>query len=772
MKKSKDGENKGRLPAAAVLAGVKENVTPALGRVRGFLGEKEDVIRTFVFPAAYALLFSTRRIGTVVLPFGLSAICAADEGLPAAVVLAALLLASIGGGDFLYTAAAYALCGAIVIGAKYLRRTLSPAVRSGLAAAVGTALTFALSLRGGVVLYELCLTALSAAVFPALTLALRGVFSEEKEAVPGIGACAVVYTAALSLASLGGIFPSLGVILSMAASLYTSYAYGTHRGIAMGVACGLAADASAGLVYAVAAATSGILMNVSPMAAVSAGTVLATAVGVAGGGANVLGGMFPEFMLCTAVAGPLFQYGIIPVPGVRTDTNAPADDGIDAMKVQAAKKRTSALSSAFSSVSSLMRKVSGVVSRPTVFELRQVCDEAFDAYCAGCSHKDVCWGDEYDSTASALAGTVRTIREGRRVSAACFTPSVRGRCEHVDGIIAKINVGAAACARAKTLCGTYADGLGTVSKLLEDTEDETEFAPDPALSAKLAKRLAAAGLRAESLTVYGKRRRRVLARGVTCRAGNDDVRRAAEEVLASKLAPPEYLVGAGGVTMSMTSVPEYAVHAGKCFSSRVEGRCGDTVSFFGSDGGYFYAMLSDGMGSGADAALASGTAVSFLERMLGAGCTVQSVLPMLNDILLGGNTECFATLDVLELDLLTGDARLIKSGAAPSFVLRDGRLYRLASSTLPVGIVKSEEAEKLSFEVCGGDYIVLLSDGVVRDERDESWLYSLLCGTDTSPSVFDGKSPDEAARAVCAAAEERFGKADDVSVCIVKVEEK
>ena len=88
---------------------------------------------------------------------------------------------------------------------------------------------------------------------------------------------------------------------------------------------------------------------------------------------------------------------------------------------------------------------------------------------------------------------------------------------------------------------------------------------------------------------------------------------------------------------------------------------------------------------------------------------------MLNNLLCSRNTECFATVDICEIDLMRGEASFLKSGAVPSFVMRDGHLYKISSGTFPIGILPQVSAENTDFELCAGDVIVLCSDGILSD---------------------------------------------------------
>ena len=150
-----------------------------------------------------------------------------------------------------------------------------------------------------------------------------------------------------------------------------------------------------------------------------------------------------------------------------------------------------------------------------------------------------------------------------------------------------------------------------------------------------------------------------------------------------------------------------------------ESVCGDSVATAVSGDDYFYCFLCDGMGSGEEASLTSKLCRIFLEKMLVCGNRKSTTLAMLNNLLCSRNTECFATVDICEIDLVRGEASFLKSGAVPSFVMRDGHLYKISSGTFPIGILPQVSAENTDFELCAGDVIVLCSDGILCDAEGD-----------------------------------------------------
>ena len=94
---------------------------------------------------------------------------------------------------------------------------------------------------------------------------------------------------------------------------------------------------------------------------------------------------------------------------------------------------------------------------------------------------------------------------------------------------------------------------------------------------------------------------------------------------------------------------------------------GDRCVYFRTDEGILYVILSDGMGSGPDAAGMSAEAVEITERFLKAGVGPDLTVSILSSLCLlrdGDGLES-ATVDLLRLDMFSGEAAIYKYGAAP-----------------------------------------------------------------------------------------------------------
>lgn len=143
------------------------------------------------------------------------------------------------------------------------------------------------------------------------------------------------------------------------------------------------------------------------------------------------------------------------------------------------------------------------------------------------------------------------------------------------------------------------------------------------------------------------------------------------------------------------------------------GICGDSSAAFEDGRGNFYLILSDGMGTGSRAAAQSSMAVSVLRRLILAGAGCKNAVKMLN-VLLSGTAadETFTTIDLLSINCLSGKARLIKMGAAPTAVICGGEITVYSEASAPVGIIDSPPIEETVFTVDHTARIIMVTDGV------------------------------------------------------------
>ena len=141
---------------------------------------------------------------------------------------------------------------------------------------------------------------------------------------------------------------------------------------------------------------------------------------------------------------------------------------------------------------------------------------------------------------------------------------------------------------------------------------------------------------------------------------------------------------------------------------------GDSFSFFYENEGELAMILSDGMGSGETAEQESESVLLLLERMLSAGFREETAIRLINSVLaLRAEQNSFATLDISRINLYGGTCEFIKIGGAATYIKRGKWLECVEAKTLPIGMLQKVDYDFLVKKLYDGDYIIMMSDGVL-----------------------------------------------------------
>ncbi len=141
---------------------------------------------------------------------------------------------------------------------------------------------------------------------------------------------------------------------------------------------------------------------------------------------------------------------------------------------------------------------------------------------------------------------------------------------------------------------------------------------------------------------------------------------------------------------------------------------GDNYAFFETNMGNLTVVLSDGMGSGEKANNDSTMVVELMQKFLEAGFQMEIAIQMINSALLaGGENSNMSTLDLCSMDLYSGECHFVKVGSASSYIKRQHLVDRISSGNLPMGVFKKPDIEAVGRTLMDGDYIVMVSDGIL-----------------------------------------------------------
>ena len=575
----------------------------------------------------------------------------------------------------------------------------------------------------------------------------------------------------------------LGVVAAFAVAVVSVRKNGPLRGLLRGFVCGAVISPSTAALIAFCAVVCGVVTRFADAGSVFSAAAAGVLWGYLESGLDVLSDTVPEMIVSVAVLTPAVALGLIPrTPMRRRETNNRRSGGQEDAGGPTEKKLAD-LSRGLHTVSKELYRISDELTAPSSDDVRAVCDEAFEEVCAGCGLSGACRGAERgdaDRVKEEIAGQL--MRDGR-ASASAVSRAMAKRCYNIDRIIDGVNEKYSkriSEARVWDRTPVIASDYEAVAEMLKDAAryDREEARVDGKLTARLAMMLPDGGFYADSVAVYGKRRKKAVATGVRVgktALGSEQIRELFGEACGIEFGEPSFSICGEEVNMELAPMPKIgASHGGASAAAgdssvvvretdAVNSACGDVIRTFETEDKRLFMLISDGMGSGKEARLTARMCASFLDTVLTAGATAGTALKMLNSVIRARGTECSATVDLAEIDLLTGRARFIKSGAAPSFVVRNGRLFRLQSKTAPIGIIRALDAEMTAFDVEPGDTVVMVSDGVTRSFEEAPWLCEML-----SEGAIVGESPGELAERIVRRAKEE-GSRDDITAGVVKI---
>lgn len=157
-------------------------------------------------------------------------------------------------------------------------------------------------------------------------------------------------------------------------------------------------------------------------------------------------------------------------------------------------------------------------------------------------------------------------------------------------------------------------------------------------------------------------------------------------------------------------------------SEHVKEVSGDSYHTFHMDQ-YVVMMLSDGMGQGHKAKKTSALLIQIMEAMMRCNIPQVECIKMINLFL---RSDIYATLDILTIDRRANKAYLYKSASAPTYLLRDEKLYEMGAHSLPIGIVDNIQADVFEIPFQKNDIFIMSSDGVMKNEI-EKWQSLKRC---------------------------------------------
>ncbi|MDR1132172.1 MAG: SpoIIE family protein phosphatase [Oscillospiraceae bacterium] len=414
-------------------------------------------------------------------------------------------------------------------------------------------------------------------------------------------------------------------------------------------------------------------------------------------------------------------------------------------------------------------------------DIATVFDRAAGTVCAGCKNKDDCWQKNFMDTLSIMNdATGPMLRRGKLVRedlAERFTD----RCPSCYTFISTVNSELRGLMYRRQFrsrlnenrvaaYGQYKE----LADIIEGVARELNYAKgaDPLAERRLKRFLRAMGTEAD-VSVFRDDRGRLRAIIESGHLGpllrQDNYLEILSGILGTRLCRPPADEDISDRRLVVLEAEPLVASVGIAgVKKKGEPVSGDRGTYFKTDQGVLCVILADGMGSGEKAAKESINAVKTLEAFLRAGVDPAVAMKILNSVLLLKNGEewGYSTIDLMCVDLFTGETSFYKYGAAPSFVKNGKAIRRVRCESLAAGVCAGEGSapDIIRMRLKPGNVALIASDGVLVENSD-AWLREMLIAG-------DGVDTKTLAKETLRAAVRQFGCEDDMTVLAVRVDRR
>ncbi|MDR1299876.1 MAG: SpoIIE family protein phosphatase, partial [Oscillospiraceae bacterium] len=404
-----------------------------------------------------------------------------------------------------------------------------------------------------------------------------------------------------------------------------------------------------------------------------------------------------------------------------------------------------------------------------------VFDRAADSVCRKCKRTAECWQHDYQTTLDVMNNISPAMLERGRVETDDFPDWFADGCVNLGGFTNAVNLELRELLYRRQLRSRLSRNLGAVcsqysdiSTILKGISAELggSIGFEPELESRLKKYLQSLGYQAD-VAVFrdkgGRLHAEIAGAGMSVLRREESYLEKLSAALGVRLCTPGNAVAYDKMTL-LEAEPLAATVGISCMKRRGCPVSGDRGAYFKTDDGTLYVMLSDGMGAGEDAARCSAASTKILERLLHSGVAPATAMHMLSDVMLIKNeddTNC-AAVDLICLNLFSGEMNMYKYGAAPSYLKRGGVVKRVTGTSLAAGLGDPNEMpDCVKADVSAGCLAVIVSDGVLAGE-DDKWLTEKI-------AAYEGEYPKELAKEIVESASKNEPSEDDMTAIAIKV---
>lgn len=463
--------------------------------------------------------------------------------------------------------------------------------------------------------------------------------------------------------------------------------------------------------------------------------------------------------------------------------------GYNSLIKTAAAEKLNKFSGAFRELAKIFGEISETKASTDKNDISVLFDRVADRVCKDCSLCLHCWDRNFYDTYQILFSILEKLDKKGRIDAEDVPGYFLDRCERINEFVKAVNniyevfrvdvIWKGRIAESRGFVSRQLEGVSDVIKeLAADISSDVQFNED--LEDAIANELGKIGIKPLDVVVIENRKRRYEIKISFKGCGGkrkciNTIARSISRISNRRMVKENHDCGLNSAddicTLKLVEEESYGVITGVAGSPRYGGTIsGDSYTFLNVGDGKYVAALSDGMGSGPKAAIQSKATISLLEQFMDSGFGKDATVKMINSLLAAkSDDDSFATIDLSVLDLYEGNIEFLKVGAAPTFIKKPDRLETIRTISLPAGIMADMEAELIRRRIENGDFLILMTDGVVDsfNTENEDLLNKFITDLECI-------NPQAIADTIMAKAMENCGgsPADDMTVLVAKVWKK
>ena len=395
-----------------------------------------------------------------------------------------------------------------------------------------------------------------------------------------------------------------------------------------------------------------------------------------------------------------------------------------------------------------------------------------DSVCSDCASYKKCWQSELFKTIGEFDSLIDEMRRSEKITPSMTPMSLQSRCIRIMSLCDNFNKNYASyCASLGTegkvneMRKITTDQFVTITRLFDDmmVDFERGIRPLSDKSAEYQTALEELSINCDVICYEDENMNRLINVTVSTPFNTDvkDIKELLQRVENINLENPTIIEGKESTVMMFWEKPYYMV---ECDYFQISGKendtCGDCFDSFYDGRGNFVAVLSDGMGTGSRAAIDGNMTAGLFSKLIIWGFSFPCALRLVNSaMLLKSSDESMATLDILKINLYTGDSIIYKAGATVSLMKRQGKVSVIKKSAMPVGILRQTEFATVKGKLHSGDEIVIMSDGATDN------------GVDSLKAVMKEQNykMDSAEKLCTKARNNCVGRCDDITVGVVRL---